>query len=186
LTLNALVAACNQKSSRDPVVSYSESDVVEALNLLKDKGLARRITSSDARVPRFRHVFREALAVDRAQAAALCVLMLRGPQTAGEIRQRTGRIHEFESPAEVEETLEGLAARHTRALAVKLPRRPGTKESRYAHLLSGEAPEFEVEAELAPRAPASSRIAELEAELAALRLEVDSLRAAFTSFKQQF
>ena len=198
LTLNALLSACNQKSSRDPVVSYSEQTVREALESLREKGLVHVITTSDGRVPRYRHVFVEALRLTRAQAAALCVLMLRGPQTPGEIRQRTGRLYEFASLEEVEETLRELMSREAQTLAVRLERQAGTKESRYAHLLAGE-----VSGAAAPGAvdaptdkttsSAGERIQTLQEEVASLREQIGELerhigdlQAQFAEFRKQF
>ncbi len=179
LTLNALVAACNQKSSRDPVVEYSDSDVLAAHDGLKEKGLIYRITSSQgSRTPRYEHNFFDALRLDKAQGAALCVLMLRGAQTIGEIRQRTGRLHEFESLTEVEETLEDLITKNPRGLAVKLTRRPGEKEARYAHLLCGPVDEEALARE--PYATATpkrdDRIDELESRVEKLEGELERLR----------
>ncbi len=188
MTLNGLTAACNQKSSRNPVVSYSEGEVQETLDRLKEKGLVHRITGSDSRVPRFRHVFQDALRLNQAQGAAMCVLMLRGPQTLGEIRQRTNRMYEFASLAEVEETLEELIAKRPRPLAAQLARAPGTKDARYAHLLSGEPPDIGEWA--APPSRASSadggRLEALEQQVADLEEKLDGLQAAFERFKQQF
>lgn len=195
LTLNALVAACNQKSSRDPVVSYTDDTVQTALDALREKGLSRVITSSEGgRVPRYRHLFAEAFSLNQPQAAALCVLMLRGPQTVGEIRGRTNRIYDYASLAEVQETLDELAHRVPRPLVVQLARQAGTKEPRYAHLLSGT-----VEAEtavnprtsVAPPEPAADqetgqRIANLESEVESLRAEVNELKQALEGFRKQF
>lgn len=188
LTLNTLVSACNQKSSRDPVVSYTEGEVMEALDGLKAHGLAHRITSSDGgRVARFRHVADGGLRLTQQQAAAICVLLLRGPQTPGEVRQRTGRLYEFASLAEVEDTLEELCSKSPRALALKLPRAPGTKEARYAQLLT---PDPGVEAAFVPQAsapsPRSGRIDELEAEVAELRARLEGLEGAFERFRSLF
>jgi hypothetical protein len=195
LTLNALVAACNQKSSRDPVVSYSEGTVQSALDSLREKGLSRVITSSEGgRVPRYRHVFAEAFSLNQPQAAALCVLMLRGPQTVGEIRGRTNRIYDYASLAEVQEALDELAHRVPRPLVVQLTRRPGTKESRYAHLLSGESAE-ELETspsrggETASAASADEtqqRVEKLESEVENLRAEVEELKQTLEVFRKQF
>jgi uncharacterized protein YceH (UPF0502 family) len=195
LTLNALVAACNQKSSRDPVVSYSEDQVQGALDSLREKGLSRMITSSEGgRVPRYRHVFAEAFSLNQAQAAALCVLMLRGPQTAGEIRGRTNRIYEYASLAEVQETLDELAHRIPRALVAQLPRQAGTKEPRYAHLFGGPI-DAEAMASLRPEGASSEtpvdddtrqRIGKLESEVESLRAEIDDLKQAWEAFRKQF
>ena len=187
MTLNGLVAACNQKSSRDPVVSYAEKDVLAAVDSLKEKGLVHRITSADGRVPRFRHLFHDAFDLGSAEGAALCVLMLRGSQTPGEIRQRSGRLHEFESLLEVEEILEKLCERSPRPLVTALPRRSGEKERRYAHLLGGEAPQH-AEPEESPvrSAPTEDRLERLRAEVEALRDELVELRRAFEAFRSQF
>jgi len=186
LTLNSLVSACNQKSSRDPVVAYDDSDVMAAIDGLKEKRLATRITSSDSRVPRFRHVMPDALRLNQPQLVTLTVLMLRGPQTVGEVRGRTGRMYEFASLQEVEDTLRELAERE-RPLAVHLPRRPGEKEARWAHLLCGE-PEVDMTetAAPAPAARGSSRVEELEGRVAALEEELAALREEFQRFREQF
>ncbi len=195
LTLNALVAACNQKSSRDPVVSYSDDTVMTALDSLREKGLSRVITSSEGgRVPRYRHVFAEAFSLKQPEAAALCVLMLRGPQTVGEIRGRTNRIYDFASLAEVQETLDELAQRIPRPLVVQLARQAGTKESRYAHLLGGEPPEAEpphprgvaIEAAEPTSSEFGQRVERLESEVETLRGEVEELKGALEVFRKQF
>lgn len=195
LTLNALVAACNQKSSRDPVVAYKEETVMTALDGLRDKGLARVITSSEGgRVPRYRHVFAEAFSLSKPEAAALCVLMLRGPQTVGEVRGRTNRMYDFASLAEVQETIGELARRIPRPLVVQLARQAGTKEPRYAHLLGGEPVEAAPAAArgnaIEPATPASSetqqRVERLETEVDHLRAEVEELKQALEVFRKQF
>jgi uncharacterized protein YceH (UPF0502 family) len=195
LSLNALVAACNQKSSRDPVVSYTEDTVMTALDGLRQKGLARVITSAEGgRVPRYRHLFAEAFSLSQPEATALCVLMLRGPQTVGEIRGRTNRIYDFASLAEVQETLDGLTQRIPRPLVAQLARQAGTKEPRYAHLLGGEPVEGEPAGASGPAieqaAPAASetlrRLEQLEAEVESLRAEVGELRQALEVFRKQF
>ena len=198
MTLNALVAACNQKSSRDPVVSYNEETVMTALDSLREKGLSRVITSSEGgRVPRYRHVFREAYSLSLAQAGALCVLMLRGPQTVGEIRGRSNRIYDFASLAEVQDTLDELGKLQPRPLAARLARQAGTKEPRYAHLFSGEPAEWEG-AEFAAEEQAEagvshgaasgtqSRLEKLESEVENLRAEVEELKHALEGFRGQF
>ena len=187
MTLNALVNACNQKSSRNPVVSYTDQDVLSALDRLQLKGITRRITSSESRVPKYRHTFPEAFALTEPQWTALCILMLRGPQTVGEIRQRSGRIYEFTSLSEVEETVEDLARRETQQLIVQLARRPGEKESRYAHLLSGpvtdEAP---LEGQPTTVRRSGGAVEALQTEVQGLREELEALRAEFESFRDQF
>jgi hypothetical protein len=187
LTLNSLISACNQKSSRDPVVNYTEDDALAAIDGLKEKQLATRITSSDSRVPRFRQVMADALRLNQPQLATVTVLMLRGPQTVGEIRGRTGRMYEFESLPEVEETLQSLADREPHGLAVQLPRRPGEKEARWAHLLCGE-PDEEASESAGDAAPSGrgSRVAELEERVASLEEELSALKQEFQRFREQF
>jgi uncharacterized protein YceH (UPF0502 family) len=195
LTLNALVNACNQLSNRDPVVSYDERTVADALDTLRTKNLVYVFYGADSRVPKYKHMLREVLGLSPQELAVMCVLMLRGPQTVGEIRGRTGRLYEFADLAEVEATLDGLARRDEGALVVKLPRQPGRKDSRYAHTLSGvpditeEAPPAEAGAEPRRRATSDAegeRIARLEAEVESLRRDVDEMRRRFEEFKRQF
>ena len=193
LTLNALTTACNQKSNRFPVVAFEEKTVVRALESLRDKGLARMVSGPDMRVPKYYHLCAEKLDLSPAQVAALCVLMLRGPQTLGEIRGRSGRLHEFADLDEVEQTLQALGDHGGRPMVVQLERQPGRKEARYAHLLCGE-PDTEAEEEgEGPIEPAAlevraenERLAFLEEEVAALRDELAALRQAFEEFKGQF
>ncbi|MCL5269082.1 MAG: YceH family protein [bacterium] len=135
LTINALLSACNQKTNRQPVVTYSEETVLRALDRLREKKLARVIY--DGRSPKYGHAFTSEMALDRAELAAMCVLMLRGPQTAGEIRGHAGRLHEYENLEAVERTLDALAAREGGALIIQLPLAAGSREARYAHLLAG-------------------------------------------------
>ena len=190
LTLNALVNACNQLSNRDPVVSFDEKTVARALESLRDKKLAWMVTGI-GRVPKYEQGFGEVFKLAEQEIAVLCVLMLRGPQTVGEIRGRTGRLYEFKELEEVELTLQALMTAE-RPLAVKLPRQPGTKESRYAHLLAGEIQIEEREA--SPRLePATlevrqenERLARLEDEVARLRAELADLSQQFIEFKKQF
>lgn len=188
LSMNALVSACNQKSSRDPVVEYSEATVQQALDSLRAHGLARFLTGPEMRVAKYRHLLPDALQLSPREEAVLCVLFLRGPQTSGEIRTRSGRLYEFRDLAEVEETLAELQASETRPLITKLPRQPGAKESRYAHLFSGLPV---AEATSAPGAESTpvrtpDRIENLETEVAALRLEVEDLRKELSAFRKQF
>ena len=195
LTLNALVNACNQINNRDPVVSYDEATVARALESLRDKRLAREVRTADGRVPKYRQVLEEVYPLSRAELAVVCVLMLRGPQTAGELRGRTERLYPFSDISFVEATLEGLSEQTEKRgpLVTKLPRQAGRKESRYAHLLSGPVEIDAVEASGAesPRRAARSggddgRVAKLEEELAAVRREVDELRREFAGFRKQF
>lgn len=138
LTLNALVSACNQKTNREPVVSYDEDDVRDALDGLREKDLAIICGPRDSRVPKYDNYLADKLGLTPAEVAVMCVLLLRGPQTPGELKSRTGRLHAFEELSEIEATLDGLASREESPLVVKLPRQPGRKEYRYAHLLGGE------------------------------------------------
>lgn len=160
LSMSALLAACNQKSNRNPVVDYSEEIVDNALHLLRGNELVRKIHDDRGRVARYGHRFTHVFDVDRKQLALLCVLMLRGPQTLGELRQRAGRMHEFESLEEVESTLESLANHPEGALVKRLARQPGTKESRWIHLLS----EVPIEEVYGVPAPAAQPAEEVEAE----------------------
>ena len=192
LTLNSLTTACNQKSNRDPVVSLEEKAVVRALESLREKGLARQVSGVDMRVPKHYHLFDEKMGLTRPHVAALCVLMLRGPQTVGEIRGRSGRLYEFADLEEVERVLVELAERTEGALVVQLARQPGRKESRYAHVLMGEPEEEDAQTEGPVDAAAlevraeNERIAALEEEVKALRDELADVRSAFAQFKEQF
>jgi uncharacterized protein YceH (UPF0502 family) len=190
-TLNALVNACNQSSNRDPVVAYGEADVLRGLDLLREKKLAFMFQGAQSRVAKFGHRVEESLELARPEASVLCVLLLRGHQTVGEIRLRTARMHEFASLDATEAALNALIARLPSPLAVRLPRQAGMKEQRYAHLLSGEvavrAPAAEPDPE--PALPAVSRETErlerLEGESAALRAEVAELRRQLEGLRRQ-
>jgi uncharacterized protein YceH (UPF0502 family) len=192
LTLNALTNACNQLTNREPVVAYDENVVVEALDGLREKRLASHYAGAESRVAKYKHALKEAVLLTPAELALLCVLLLRGPQTLGELRTRGERMFRFDTLPEVEEALAALAARQPQPLVAKLPRQPGTKEARYAHLLSG-PPALEVAAP-GPAAstppvaapPAPDRVAALEAEVAALRRELGELREQFATFRRQF
>jgi uncharacterized protein YceH (UPF0502 family) len=189
LTLNALINACNQISNRDPVVSYDEPTVAAALDTLRGKNLVYVFYGSESRVPKYKHMMKEIFHLSSAELAAMCVLMLRGPQTIGEVRGRTGRLYNFADLSEVEATLDGLA-RRDEPLVMKLPRQTGRKEARYAHLLSGmpAVEEIPAEGQAAPasRAGAADRVARLESEIEALRAEMAELRGQFDEFKRQF
>jgi uncharacterized protein YceH (UPF0502 family) len=190
LSLNALTNACNQSSNRDPVVQYDDATVKAAVDRLRKYSLVRSIQRSDARVMKYMHLMGDAMSLERPELAAMCVLMLRGPQTVGEIRTRGNRLFEFQSLEEVETTLNVLVTRTPSPLVARLPRQPGQKEARYAHLLSGE-----VTAETAPAAPVHARadvsaepdrlgalertVDELRSEVADLRAEVGELRRLF-------
>jgi uncharacterized protein YceH (UPF0502 family) len=197
MTLNGLTAACNQKNNREPIVSYDEKTVVRALDSLREKGLVFRLIAQDARVPKYQHNLPEILDIDLPRLSVLCVMMLRGPQTLGEIRGRTGRMCEFQSLEEVESVLEKLISREDRPLVKQLPRLPGQKEARFAHLLAGE-PNVEAsasnQASFAPRLePAArelrdenARIQRLEEELDMLKSEMMELKGQFAEFLKQF
>ena len=191
LTLNALRTACNQKSNRDPVVDFDDRTVVRALESLRDKQLARQVSGGDQRVPRYYHLLPERLDLDVPALAALCVLMLRGPQTSGEIRGRSGRLHPFADPAAVEAVLTGLMDRDP-PLVVLLPRQAGRKERRYAHLLAG-LPEVPPAGGEGPVEPATlrlrdenQRLEQVEQEVEKLRAELEALRREFGEFRGQF
>ena len=192
LTLNALRQACNQLSNREPVVAFDEKTVAWALESLRDRKLIRVVTTADGRVPKYRHVLDEALGLKSPEMAVMCVLMLRGAQTVGEIRTRTERLYPFSALSFVETTLEDLMLREP-PLVVKLPRQTGRKESRYAHLLGGEVQVAEAEdatpqverATLEVRAE-SEKFARLEEELKSVRAELSELQEQFREFKKQF
>jgi len=188
LTMNALNNACNQRSNREPVTNLDEDDVRQALHGLENKQLAGRARSADGRVTKYEHWLGEAFNFSRAETALLCVLLLRGPQTPGELRSRTERMHPFEEISDVIAGLQKLMDREP-PLAAVLPRQPGTKESRYAHLLSGAVESIPVAATV-PHAIESaagtdeqtnriaqleSAVAELQRELAGLKEKIDSL-----------
>ncbi|HYG12261.1 MAG TPA: YceH family protein [Pyrinomonadaceae bacterium] len=190
LTLNALRQACNQLSNREPVVAFDERTVTWALESLRDRKLVRVVTTADGRVPKYRHVLDEALGLKSPEMAVMCVLMLRGAQTVGEIRTRTERLYPFSALSFVETTLEDLMMRDV-PLVVKLPRQSGQKESRYAHLLGGEVQVTETEgaalaATTSEARGETGRVARLEEELKAVRAELAELREQFGEFKKQF
>jgi uncharacterized protein YceH (UPF0502 family) len=191
LSLNALVNACNQKSNRDPVMTLDEETVRTALRLLNDQGLTR-YASTDGRVGKYEHRLNETFNFHRHELAILCVLLLRGPQTPGELRTRAERMYAFEDLESVHNVLNLLAKREP-PLAKVLPRQPGTKESRYAHLLSpveeNEHPTGMASESSASHAPSASRtekLTEMEAELAQLRSEVATLKEQFALFRKEF
>ncbi|MGH9496312.1 MAG: YceH family protein [Candidatus Sulfotelmatobacter sp.] len=202
LSLNALVNACNQKNNRDPVMTLDESSVRDALSTLQEKRLAGPARGADSRVTKFEHRSQEVFNFDRREIAVICVLLLRGPQTPGELRSRTDRMYHFEALEDVVSTLDRLAQREP-PLAKILPRQPGTKESRYTHLFSGEPVEADVAETNVERAlpsassgqglsatPATNsnaeRIVALEKEVAALRTELTEVRQQLAAFRKQF
>ncbi|MFQ5641990.1 MAG: YceH family protein [bacterium] len=192
LSLNALTNACNQKSNREPVVAYDEKTVVRAIESLREKKMAVMVTGAGSRVPKYKHSFARRFQLDEKEVAVLTILMLRGPQTIGEIRGRTGRMYDFSDLADVSATLDGLKKRGDGAYVVQLPRQPGRKEARYAHLFCGE-PEItkhDVEPRFEPARQAvmaeNERITKLEEEMAKLKKELEALVQEFLEFKKQF
>ncbi len=176
LSLNALVNACNQKSNREPVVNYDDGMVEDALLALREKGLSTRLSGSDMRVPKFGQRFTEKFNLGRREAAVMCVLMLRGAQTVGELRGRTERLYNFDDLEAVESTLSRLAEME---FVKRLPKQAGTKEPRWAQLLAGEVAE-EAAGEEAARGPAArDRLAALEAEVADLKRQFEEFRSKF-------
>jgi uncharacterized protein len=189
LSLNALVNACNQKNNRDPVMTIDESAVRDALATLQEKRLAGPASGADSRVPKYEHRLQEVFNFDRREVAVVCVLLLRGAQTPGELRGRTDRMYHFEALEDVISTLDRLAQREP-PLACVLPRQPGTKESRYMHLFSGEPAEGIAAApapELATHSSSSSdRLAHLEEEVISLRRELADVQQQLAAFRKQF
>lgn len=186
LTLNALTLACNQKNNRNPVTSYTEAQVSEAVETLREKNLAYVFYGSTSRVPKFKHVMPEVMHLSHPELALMCVLMLRGAQTLGELRGNAGRLHEFSSLEEVDETLNNLITRDPDPLVARLPRQPGQKEGRFAHLLSGDIDlEALAESERAAAA-APRRSSSLEQKVDALAAEVERLKEQFEQFRKQF
>jgi uncharacterized protein YceH (UPF0502 family) len=199
LSLNALVNACNQKNNRDPVMTLDESAVRDALASLQEKRMAGPASGADSRVTKFEHRLQEVFNFDRREIAIVCVLLLRGPQTPGELRGRTDRMYHFEALEDVVSTLDRLAQRQP-PLARILPRQPGTKESRYTHLFSGEPPEAEMTQEAvgldrvsraswpttASSNSAADRITKLEEEVSRLREELSEVQQQLAAFRKQF
>lgn len=188
LTMNALVNACNQKNNRDPVVAFTEGTVSNSVEALRDRNLVYVFYGSTSRVPKYKHMLPSIYELEPSETAVMAVMLLRGPQTLGELRTRTERMHGFSSLGEVQETLDGLMRRDD-PLVVKLPVLAGQKEARFAHLLSGEIDVESLAAHVAaPRRSGADpeRMEKLEEEIAALREEIDSLKATFDEFKLQF
>jgi len=187
LTLNALVAACNQKTNREPVVSYTEATVQKTLDDLREKNLAYVFYGSTSRVPKYKHILDKVLELERSEISIVCVLLLRGAQTIGELRERTHRLYEFSGLGEVNETLDNLM-RRDEPLVIKLERQPGQKEVRYVHLLSGEveAAAYVKEVSTSAKPADNERMTNLENELEDLRGEFNSFRQSFEDFNKQF
>jgi len=192
LTMNALTLACNQKNNRNPVTTFAEATVAEAVESLRAKNLAYVFYGSNNRVPKYKHVVPEIFHLSQAELALMCVLLLRGAQTVGELRERTARMYEFTGLEEVEETLSLLIAKDPEPLVVRLPRQPGQKETRFAHLLAGEISiESGAETQLpkdagAARQSTSERISRLEQEVETLSKQMEVLQQTFVEFKKQF
>ena len=188
LSLNALVHACNQKSNRDPLMNLEEDAVRQALRTLSEQALTRS-ASGDSRVAKYEHRLADTFNFTRPETAILCELLLRGPQTPGELRSRAERMHPFEDLSVVQSTLKHLMERNP-PLVKLLPRQPGNKEARYAHLLSGdvevgEAPPVKTVA-ISNSSPENARMTELEAEIASLQKEIADLKNQFAEFRKQF
>ena len=189
LTINALTLACNQKNNRNPVTAYSENLVAQAVENLRELNLAYVFYGSTSRVPKYKHVMPEVLHLSQAQLALMCVLLLRGSQTVGELRERASRLYEFSSLEEVEETLNSLISREPETLVTRLPRQPGQKETRFAHLLAGEAAAEAAAEEPSPRRTISretDRLSSIQEDVAALKTQMEELRLQFEKFKKQF
>jgi uncharacterized protein YceH (UPF0502 family) len=190
LSLNALVNACNQKNNRDPVMTLDEDSVSHALATLQEKRLAGPASGADSRVTKYEHRLQEVFNFDRREIAILCVLLLRGPQTPGELRGRTERMYRFEALGDIVSTLDRLSQRD-RPLVAILSRQPGTKESRYLQLFSGEAPAVDV-AHTPSRVsdlvahPTVDRISSLENEILELKRQVSEIQQQLSAFCKQF
>jgi len=187
LSLNALINACNQKNNREPVTNFDEETVRLALRNLSDKRLAGPASGADGRVTKYEHRMQEVFNFTRQETALICVLLLRGPQTPGELRGRTERMYQFEHLDDVLSGLQQLMRREP-PLAKALGRRPGTKEIRYAHLLSGDMEAWEPPAETASSGviDENERVTHLEAQVSALQSEVAELKQQMAEFRKQF
>ena len=186
LSLNSLTNACNQKSNRDPVVKFDETTVTKALERLRSKGLSRRVTGADLRVPKYYHTFDKKFGLQRRQLTVLCVLMLRGAQTVGELRSRSSRLFDFDNLEEVESVLNELSSRVNDPLVIKLPRQPGTKEARYLHLLTREESNDNTSLSDDEKIISGHSFDDLERKLDALANELECLRHEFSKIKNRF
>ena len=192
LTLNSLTLACNQKSSRDPVMALEETDVVRALDHLRALHIAGERLVAGSRVPKYEHKIGAAWNLQPREVAVLSVLLLRGPQTTGQIRSRSGRSHSFSSLDEVVESIQELRSREDGPLVMQLPRLAGHKDNRFMHLLSGQPDMESIQASLAPE-PAtlqvraeSEAVAQLQERVSSLEIQVAELQTAFDAFRNQF
>jgi uncharacterized protein len=192
MSLNALTNACNQKSNRDPVMEISENDCFAAIETLKDKRLGWQFSSAGGRVPKYEHNLKSLYSFSKEEIAVICVLLLRGPQTVGEIRIRTDRLCSFSSLNETESTIRNLISREDGPFVVELPRQPGRKESRFMHLLAGQ-PEIALQennedlsgGQNMSAVTGTDRISTLEKDVILLRNDLDELRQQFIEFKKQ-
>jgi uncharacterized protein len=189
LSLNSLVNACNQKSNRDPVMNVDEDSVRDALRTLQDNSLARSVSAVDSRVTKYEHRLQEAFNFDRREAALFCELLLRGPQTTGELRMRAERMHPFDDLSEAQSALQRLMNREPPLVKV-LARQPGTKESRYIHLLSGDVKRVSsTDGREVPAALEGEKMdgfSRMSSEMAELRRDVADLKKQFAAFRKQF
>jgi hypothetical protein len=189
LSLNALVNACKQKSNRDPVMNLEEDSVRAALRALDDNSLARSVSAADSRVTKYEHRLQEAFNFDRREAAIFCELLLRGPQTPGELRSRAERMHHFDDLSEVQSALQRLMSRQPPLVKV-LARQPGTKESRYVHLLLGNVEPANSsavhETPVVTSRENADKFSRLESEVAELRKDIADLKQQFAAFRKQF
>jgi uncharacterized protein YceH (UPF0502 family) len=189
LSLNALVNACKQKSNRDPVMNLEEDSVRAALRALDDNSLARSVSAADSRVTKYEHRLQEAFNFDRREAAIFCELLLRGPQTPGELRSRAERMHHFDDLDEVQSALQRLMSRQPPLVKV-LARQPGTKESRYVHLLLGNVEPANSsavhETPVVTSRENADKFSRLESEVAELRKDIADLKQQFAAFRKQF
>jgi len=187
MTLNALINACNQKSNRDPVVTFAEDDVAEAIDRLRHKQLVSVLTGGGNRVPKYGHRLQDRLNLGRREVALLCELLVRGPQTAAELKERGARMHRFTDIEEVSTCLQGLSERPEQSYVTLLPRQTGMKEQRWAQLLSGPPQIIETDEPAVRNSPIShDRVGQLEGDLAELRRRLDNLEEQWQRFKQQF
>ena len=187
LSLNALVNACNQKSNRDPVMNLDEDAVRDALDSLNAKNLAGAVSGAESRVTKYEHRLQEVFNFTRGEAAVICALLLRGPQTPGELRTRSERIFQFAELSDVQSTLQRLMQREP-ALVRVLPRQPGTKEARYMHLFCGDAapaPDQQASSGL-PSSATDDRVARLESIVTSLHAELAEVKEQLAAFRKQF